>query len=50
MSEKKFYDIKKDVIQKEIIEKLRKEITVLIKENEELRKKITELEMKNEKR
>ena len=48
MAEKKYFDIKNDIYQKEVIAKLRKEVSVLIKENEYLRNRVKDLEEINE--
>ena len=44
MAEKKYFDIKNDIYQKEVIAKLRKEVSELIKENEYLRNRVKDLE------
>lgn len=48
MAEKKYFDIKNDIYQKEVIAKLRKEVSELIKENEYLRNRVKDLEEINE--
>lgn len=48
MEDKKYLEIKKENYYKEIIKNLRKEISELIKENENLRNRVIDLEIINQ--